>query len=208
MTMMNRKLTLLAAGLVLVAVACTSAEPAPTTAVSTSVVSTSTSPSTVPTTVAPTTTLAPTTTTVSIPLPDNRGDDWLRIVSELQRFSGWAFENPSLDHVAVWAAPGGPIEERFTELMAEFVEKGWRTVPGGLAHIYSVELISVDADEAVVLAVLDFDGDIAVDADGNEVMTFESQPKTSNRLVLHWDDDAGWRTFSGEFVAFVGGDDG
>ncbi len=150
-----------------------------------------------------TTTAAPTTTAVAeaeIPLPDTSGDDWFRIMSELENFAGWLFENPRTDLVNYFVHPGSEAEENFAPTIQERAENQWRTLPGGRAVPVEVAPQSVEPDRVRLLYVYDFAGATVVDRDGNIVEEVPGTPRQALIVTLAKGDDDRWRLRQSELL--------
>jgi hypothetical protein len=121
-----------------------------------------------------------TTTSGGIPYPDTIGDDWFEIVSEIEAFAGWLFENPDPGLVGEIAEPGSAAATVLLGRIEDYVVNGWRDLPDGRVEIREVTVQSVGSTETVVLVVSDFDGATTVDASGAIV-----EEKTDTTPFLH-----------------------
>jgi hypothetical protein len=193
----------------LMVAACSgSAEPAVT--VATTLPSTTTTTTAVETT---TTTAAPTTTTSAAPsttvapeppIPDTSGDDWTKIMTELYALVSWLYQNPDPSLVGALAVPEGMYHTRFSEVIQNYVDNGWRDLPGGHAEVREAVLQSKSGGQAVVLVIDDFDGAVTVDAGGSVARETPDRPPHAALYTLQTSED-GWRILAVENLGPVEG---
>jgi hypothetical protein len=200
---------LVAAALAVGVVACSAPDAVPSSRSTTitAVMTTSTVAETTTTTAAETTTTAVETTTTSggIPYPDTTGDDWFKIVTEIEAFGGWLFENPDEALLSQIVLPGSPWDTLLRSLVTEYVINGWRDLPDGRAQILEVTLQRESAGAVVLLVVSDFDGATTVDATGVVVEEQADTEPQARVWFLDQQDDGRWLIYDVVPIGPVGG---
>ncbi|MGF1666865.1 MAG: hypothetical protein ACFCVC_11415 [Acidimicrobiia bacterium] len=195
----------------LVVAACSgSAEPTVTVATTPPSTTTTTAVETTTTTTVATTTTSPapsTTVAPEPPIPDTSGDDWTKIMTELYAFAGWLFQNPDSSLLGYLALPGSEVDLNLGGLLREYEAESWRELPGGGSAIREVALQSESGGRAVVLVIDDFDGSVAVDAEGTVVREDEDRPVSGFLWTLELGEDERWRLVAAEPLGPIDGFD-
>ena len=166
----------------------TTAPPASVTTTTTQPPSTTTSS----TTIAGSTTTTSEAPTISIPFPNTDGEtDFEVIWMELMGYHNWAFENPEEADPRIYLADNCDCLERAEEILAEYIDNGWRASGGGII-VHDVD-VEVSSSTFALMTVIDEQAELMILGDGGEVVeVIERRPRTFFDVRVRLTDD-GWR---------------
>ncbi|MGF1668631.1 MAG: hypothetical protein ACFCVC_20395 [Acidimicrobiia bacterium] len=125
-------------------------------------------------------------------------------MTELYSLVSWLYQNPTVSVVDALSVPDGMYHTRFSEVIQNYVDNGWRDLPGGHAEVREAILQSESGGQAVVLVIDDFDGAVTVDVDGAVARETPDRPPHAALYTLQVNED-GWRILAVENLGPVEG---